>query len=207
VGNGGGYGYGIMGSSHHALEDIGVVSGMQNVSCHVPAFTEDVVTGLKNILDARKPAYLRLGADVKLPGKQVDLDGFRQCSSPVIPQATIVAMGPVIKNVFEALDRSKQQADVFSAVKFPIKNVPNELITSIQKTRNLLVVEEHVPVGGLGQQLSVQLLSSLDPVPGHFFHLAATGYPGGKYGSQDYHQKRSGVDSDSIAEILEGIIV
>src|ERR1043165_729856 len=38
VGNGGGYGYGIMGSSHHAIEDIGTLSGLQNMRCYVPAF-------------------------------------------------------------------------------------------------------------------------------------------------------------------------
>src|SRR6185295_6269735 len=30
VGNGGGYGYGIMGSSHHCLEDLGALSGLPN---------------------------------------------------------------------------------------------------------------------------------------------------------------------------------
>ena len=56
VGNGGGYGYGIMGSSHHALEDIGVLSGLQNVTCHVPAFTEDVETALNEIISSATPA-------------------------------------------------------------------------------------------------------------------------------------------------------
>src|SRR5712691_8496518 len=35
VGNGGGYGYGVMGATHHAIEDYGVLCGLQNMSVHV----------------------------------------------------------------------------------------------------------------------------------------------------------------------------
>jgi transketolase len=42
VGNGGGYGYGIMGATHHAIEDIACVSSLPNMTCWIPAFTEDV---------------------------------------------------------------------------------------------------------------------------------------------------------------------
>src|SRR5450759_1310357 len=36
VGNGGGYGYGIMGATHHALEDVGMLSSFSGMSCFVP---------------------------------------------------------------------------------------------------------------------------------------------------------------------------
>ncbi len=37
VGNGGGYGYGIMGASHHALEDIAVLSALQTLLLFRPS--------------------------------------------------------------------------------------------------------------------------------------------------------------------------
>ena len=42
VGNGGGYGYGVMGSTHHALEDYGCLLTLPNLRVFVPAFDEDV---------------------------------------------------------------------------------------------------------------------------------------------------------------------
>ena len=42
VGNGGGYGYGVMGSTHHALEDYGCLLTLSNLKTFVPAFDEDV---------------------------------------------------------------------------------------------------------------------------------------------------------------------
>ena len=38
VGNGGGYGYGVMGSSHHALEDYGCLLTLPHMRAFVPAF-------------------------------------------------------------------------------------------------------------------------------------------------------------------------
>ena len=42
VGNGGGYGYGVMGGTHHALEDYGVLLGLPNLRVYIPAFDGDV---------------------------------------------------------------------------------------------------------------------------------------------------------------------
>src|SRR3954470_2324434 len=61
VGNGGGYGYGIMGSSHHAIEDIACLSGLPNMRCFVPAFIEDMKACLDDMFSKRSPAYFRLG--------------------------------------------------------------------------------------------------------------------------------------------------
>jgi transketolase len=36
VGNGGGYGYGIMGASHHALEDVGALRALPNLRIYTP---------------------------------------------------------------------------------------------------------------------------------------------------------------------------
>ena len=44
VGNGGGYGYGVMGSSHHALEDYGCLLTLPHMRAFVPAFDSDVST-------------------------------------------------------------------------------------------------------------------------------------------------------------------
>ena len=42
VGNGGGYGYGIMGATHHALEDVGAMRVLPNMRLYVPLTATDV---------------------------------------------------------------------------------------------------------------------------------------------------------------------
>jgi transketolase len=58
-----------------------------------------------------------------------------------------------------------------------------------------------VSIGGLAQQLSVQLLEA-GIHPKTFKSLAAQGYPNGLYGSQSYHQKQSGLDVGHLAQVI-----
>src|SRR5664279_2169016 len=61
VGNGGGYGYGVMGASHHALEDYGTLLTLAGMHVFIPAFDEDVEPMVKRIRELGRPTYLRLG--------------------------------------------------------------------------------------------------------------------------------------------------
>src|SRR5580704_2056897 len=42
VGNGGGYGYGVMGATHHSLEDNGALLCLPHMRVYIPAFDSDV---------------------------------------------------------------------------------------------------------------------------------------------------------------------
>ena len=61
VGNGGGYAYGSMGATHHALEDYGVLLTLPALRAYVPAFDGDVAPMVRAIAERDAPAYLRLG--------------------------------------------------------------------------------------------------------------------------------------------------
>src|SRR3990167_3479873 len=50
IGNGGGYGYGIMGATHHAIEDIAVISSFQNMRCFIPFCAEDTDAVVKSMM-------------------------------------------------------------------------------------------------------------------------------------------------------------
>ena len=60
VGNGGGYGYGVMGSTHHALEDYGALLTLANMRVFIPAFDSDVMALVDLLMEFPLP-YLRLG--------------------------------------------------------------------------------------------------------------------------------------------------
>ncbi|MBI4931865.1 MAG: transketolase [Bacteroidetes bacterium] len=202
VGNGGGYGYGIMGPTHHALEDIGCMSSMQNVKCWVPSFNDEVEIVLKKIITEKKPTYLRLNNSQNAPA------GFSSanCINSVIkssnPKATIISTGPVINNVIKSLANKNisGKCNLFSASYFPLE-LSDEFILSVNSTNNLLVVEEHVSAGGLAQQLSLKLLENRLKI-NKFVSLHARGYPNGLFGDQHYHQEQSGIDADNISKVL-----
>src|SRR5580700_9620951 len=71
LGNGGGYGYGVMGPTHHALEDYGMLLTLKGMTAFVPAFDEDVAP-IVDRAGSGGPSYIRLGrgelpAGVALP--------------------------------------------------------------------------------------------------------------------------------------------
>ncbi len=202
IGNGGGYGYGIMGATHHAIEDIAVLSSFQNMKCYIPFCNEDV-DGLVNIMMQRKgPSYLRLGFGIKPERLELPAySGVRKLSSG--NKITVVGMGPAILNVFKAIETGldAESVDLFVVSEMPLLELPESLLSSVEKTGKVLVVEEHVSRGGLGENLSLLLLEKSAGCK--LVHRFACGYPDGLYGSQSYHQEMSGLDPEAILKTMK----
>ncbi len=201
IGNGGGYGYGIMGATHHAIEDIAVLSSFQNIKCFIPFCNEDVYAVIAKMMSHYGPSYLRLGygqkpIDLVLP----EYSPIRKLSTG--DKITLVSMGPVVLNALEALRSFDCNfADVFIVSEMPLTNINSEITESLKKTKRLLVIEEHVSRGGLGENIAVKILSI--GLVCKFKHLYAVGYPGGLYGSQNFHQKQSGLDTTAIINSMK----
>lgn len=208
VGNGGGYGYGIMGSSHHTIEDIACLSGQQNANVWVPAFSDEVEPVIRQIVADARPAYLRLGAGKTTPDNSYITGSFKVIHASETAEMTVFALGPVANNVMTALSLSEDlvsKVNVVTALHFPLQ-ITAELETMIRKAPAILVAEEHISTGGLAQQLSVQLLEK-GIFPRSFKSLKAEGYPNSRYGSQTYHQKLSGLDPDSIISHIGQLMI
>jgi transketolase len=196
VGNGGGYAYGVMGSTHHAIEDYGALLSLPNIHVYLPAFDSDVREVIRDLMRADHPAYLRLG-----------LSEQPQWLSPppfaawrnLVPGAgpTIAIAGPLAGGILDALHQSGISADVWLVSELPIEEPPAGFLASIRRSNYLLVVEEHVSAGSLGQMLSRQLLLG-GVVPGKFVHRTALGYVSGLYGSQRFHRAECGLDPAHI---------
>jgi transketolase len=202
VGNGGGYGYGIMGSSHHAIEDLAALSSLQNVKCWIPAFADEVENVINHIVAENRPAYLRLGAGKNTPSNLGQWGSLKLIQKSEKSSGTIVALGPVANNVVSALSQSDltENFDVLTALHLPLE-LTYEAIEFLRLAKNILVVEEHVSIGGLAQQLSLQLLEN-GISPQKFISLRAEGYPDGTYGDQNFHQTQSGLDVQNIIKML-----
>jgi transketolase len=199
VGNGGGYGYGIMGSTHHAIEDLAGLSALQNVKCWIPAFADEVEPFLNQIVADARPAYLRLGAGKQTPANEGEFGSLKLVVKSDNPKGSIVALGPVANNVVSVLqqDEFSDKFNLYTAKNVPLK-IDSEGFKSLQASDNLLVIEEHVSIGGLAQQLSVQLMEQGISFK-KFISLRAEGYPDGTYGDQNFHQTQSGLDAGNIA--------
>ncbi|HEX5269527.1 MAG TPA: hypothetical protein VFW33_03520 [Gemmataceae bacterium] len=204
VGNGGGYGYGVMGATHHALEDYGVLLTLPHLRAYVPAFDGDVRAQVRALFAGRSPAYLRLGLSEEPPGAALPpyapwrklLDGGA---------ATVVVIGPLVGGLLAAARglAHDRRPDLWLVSELPVARPPQEFLADLRRSDSLVVVEEHVAQGGGGSMLA-RLLLEAGAAPRRFACRTAQGYVSGLYGSQKFHRRESGLDPDSLLDLLTG---
>lgn len=194
VGNGGGYGYGVMGATHHALEDYGSLMMLQNMSAFIPVFSSDISAMIIKIDNSKSPNYLRLGLvenknDLPYQQWRKALNGELGC---------VIAIGSIAGKILLELEKipQKNRPNLWILSELPINNFPQELIADIQNNK-LCIFEEHVANGSAGQMIATKLLSD-DIKIKSFLHLHAKGYPSQKYGSQNFHRQESGLVTENI---------
>ncbi len=205
VGNGGGYAYGVMGGSHHAIDDYGILLSLLNMSVFVPAFSADVAPIIEKLLKFPHPAYLRLGRDEKPKG--MTLPAYAPWRKLLDGQGPVmIIVGPLAGGILSGLqsEAGSTRPSVWVVSELPIlaKGLPEEFSRDLERTGHLIVVEEHVAHGGAGEMLSRVLLMS-GKAPRKFDHYCAKGYLSGYYGSQNFHRKESGLTVELILKDLK----
>jgi transketolase len=200
VGNGGGYGYGVMGATHHALEDYGALCGLQHMSVYVPAFALDVAPIVTRMAADPHPAYLRLGR-CEHP-KDWALPDYAPWRRLLAGQAGVmVAVGPGAGGLLLPLSAlaEAERPELWVVTELPLRaeTVPSPLVERIRESGTLFVLEEHVAHGSVGQMLGYLLMESGVQVR-RFRHFHAAGYRSGRYGSQAFHRVENGLDPASV---------
>jgi len=202
VGNGGGYGYGVMGSTHHAIEDYGALLCLQHMQVFVPAFAEDVLAQVEKSNTIPDPIYFRLGRDEKpsgfLPAPYAPWRRLVQGEGPVALYIGPI-VGPTLALAVDLPIQSRPTIWLVSELPVTRDSIPGAFIADVNKAGDLIVCEEHVRHGGVGETLGALLLT-MDAAPRHYRHRFAAGYPSGRYGSQEFHRRESGIDAQSLLQ-------
>jgi transketolase len=204
IGNGGGYGYGVMGPTHHAIEDYGVLLTLPNMTAYAPVFDEDVQATVDRAGAATAPAYLRLGRGEPPPGYAVPgYAPWRQLTTGGgIPVIGVGALASTYIRAFAAVPE-EIRPNLWAVAELPLaRNPPPEaLIEQIRLARALAVAEEHVRHGGVGSELALMALAQGWRVDRfHHFFARAHHYP--TYGSQGFLRVQSGLDPASVLSIV-----
>lgn len=204
VGNGGGYGYGVMGPTHHAIEDYGILLTLPNMKVFVPVFDEDLHEVILQTDSHGGPSYLRLGRGEPPPDYKVpQYAPWRQLVDG--PGIVVVAVGPLAGSYIKAcaeMDATRRPS-LWAVAELPLsKNpVPENLLSQISRSKTLLVAEEHVVQGSFGAELAHTLLR-LGSFGIKFGHLHATAHHFAGYGSQQFLRQQSNLDTRALLAAL-----
>jgi transketolase len=207
VGNGGGYGYGVMGPTHHAIEDYGVMLTLPNMTVFVPTFDEDLSSLVDIVGDLNGPAYLRLGRGE--PPKGYDIPSYapwRQLTSG--NGMVVIAVGPLAGSYLAACLALpwSQRPNLWALAELPLARhgLPDALFQQIVDGPGVCVAEEHVARGSFGAELALYL-AERGVHPAGYRHLHARSHQYERYGSQSYLRAQSGLDAKALLDTIGAV--
>jgi transketolase len=153
VGAGGGYCYASSGVTHHAADDLALMSLLPGMTVLAPGDPTELEALLPQVLELEGPAYIRIGASggpaCELPspvilGEARQLHGGRRVAILSSGEAAPTVLAAREALAAEGIDPGVWQ---FHTVK-PLDTEALRLLAG--SFRALLVVEESSPLGGLG---------------------------------------------------------
>jgi transketolase len=195
IGNGGGYGYGIMGATHHNIEDIGAMRILPNMRVYVPLTGTDVGEALEQMVADPHPNYLRLNLAAKVSYPMAPFAQWRKIKDG--DKGVVIGTGPVLENILNLPAEIVDGLEIWVLSVFPVTTIPAELVSKINGTKKLLTIEEHQGQCGMHESLASLLLNKLTTNI-TFKPLYASGYPSGKYGDQKWHQAENGLGGEPL---------
>lgn len=198
VGNGGGYAYGYMGPTHHALEDCAVMNAL-SLKVLVPAFDNDLPELMQTL---SSPTYLRLGYDARPKGTEAPKYApWRQVL--IGESGALAALGPLAGIAWQAfIDMPiAERPSVWAVTEFSEDAIPEEFWNQ-SRSKRMYVIEEHVAHGGLGMHVALVMARKGVQVQ-RFIHRYAKGYLSGRFGSQNFHRAECGLDINGIRALVQ----
>lgn len=203
IGNGGGYGYGVMGPTHHAIEDYGILLTLPNMKVFVPVFDEDVEHVVAKTGKDTHSTYLRLGRGEPPAGYVVPgYAPWRKLLSGNGP--VVIAVGPLAGTYIEALRAMPEDVrpEFWAVSELPLALTPPpvEVMKRVAAHGRLCIAEEHVAHGSFASEFALYMLGQ--GVFARMQHLCARAHQYSRYGSQNYLRAQSGLDPRSLLSAL-----
>lgn len=162
VGVGAGLSYGALGPTHHALEDIAMMSSLPEVSVFTPSSPLMVNKSLEEAIQTNSgPSYIRLGKNGEL---NLNMDSpFNQKWKPVRfnnsgGKILVLTHGPISKLVEEATDDLNLVDSITFGVVEQIKPFPSfDFYDAAKNCKILITVEENYSEGSLLEKVLLSL--------------------------------------------------
>ncbi len=153
VGVGSGLSYSNLGTTHHSIEDIAVLNGINNLQIVCPADPKELKVILPQIIKSKKPTYLKMG---KKNEKNIfENKCYTKLGTPTkIKKGNdicVFSTGNILVNICEAVQKIKSNLSVEIVNIHTIKPLADRMILPyLKKFKKIVIVEEHVSNGGLG---------------------------------------------------------
>lgn len=200
-----GVAYGPLASTHHAIDDISIMSGFGNVQILAPCDEVEVVQMIEYAAAVEGPVYIRLD-NAKFPVVH-DADYKFQPGRPDVviqgSRVAVIALGSVLGEALDACESVKAQHNISPTLVnlSSIRPLDQDALAKIIAAHDSVVtVEEHSLHGGIGAITAVLMARRQLAKP--LTMLGITEGEFAKYGTRKGIRRHYGIDAEGIAEAI-----
>ena len=201
----GGITVGEDGTSHHAVEDLALISSFPGFTVIVPADAIETAQAVRVAAATYGPFYIRLCRS-KLPLVYDENYRFKLGKAVTMRQggeATIIAIGVMVATALEAADNLKRQGIDCRVLNMPtLKPIDEAAIIVAAETGAIVTAEEHLEHGGLGSAVA-RVVARHRLVPMEFVAIKDTYAKSGKPGEL---LQRYGLTAKDIERAVRAVV-
>ncbi len=204
IGVGGGFSYGELGATHHAIEDIGILRSLPNITILCPADLIETEELILKSYQTNLPTYIRLARKGEEP--VYNLRPRIEIGKPLVlnegREGVIIGTGPQVVFCLKAVEKLKNLGYNFKLLSLhTLKPINKEaLLKEIKEAKNIFTVEEHNIIGGLGSAVAEILTEA--GWQGNFKRIGVPDEYSPEVGSTEYFCKKYKIDLEGIVEII-----
>lgn len=201
IGVGGGFEYGTAGTTHHGLEDVGVMRLQPGLTVVAPADHRQARTALLATWDLPGPVFYRLSKDDKtvIPGLNGRYEHGRVQVLHEGNDVLLLALGSSAAEAAAAAETLATRGVSAALGVVASVNPPpaDDLYRLLARHRLVLTVEAHYAAGGLGSLVAE--VAAEHGLGCRLVRCAVKRSPDGVSGSTAYLQRLHGLDRDTLA--------
>jgi transketolase len=206
VSSGGGFGYGQLGMSHHATEDVGIMRPLPNVEIYVPGTPTEAKLLFPAIFERKNVKYVRLektGPDYEYINKTPLSDGFFMYRAG--KDGVIFSMGTLLSEALRAAEKLALQGLEFSVCSLAVvKSSDTETRTGLRElisnVKTVATIEEHNIIGGIGSYLCEIISTSCLNIKVH--RIGMKDCYSSVVGDQEFLRQYYGINEETLVSLI-----
>jgi len=204
LGDGAGFVYSHLGTSHQSTEDIACTRSIPGLQVLSPADRFEMTACMEYALESRSPMYLRIGKSDRGDVHQAPINSLQagqllQLRSGRSDRPGLIATGSMVTTAVAAADRF--ELNVWSAP--VLKPLAHQAIeAAAQVSQGLVTLEEHSILGGLGAAVA-EILSEVHPM--RLLRLGVQDRFSEHCGTHAYLLQEHGLDQETVLAKIEAL--
>jgi len=206
---GGGFAYGAMGATHHAIEDLAVMRSIPGIAVLAPGDPVESRAATRAVTEYHGPCYLRLGkaGEPVVHEKPIQFAWGKAIQMREGRDVTLISTGGILQTAVRTAQRLADEGiEVRLLSMHTVKPLDTEaVLAAAQETRAIVTLEEHSILGGLGSAVA-EVLAEADIPKVPFKRIGVPAAFSPHIGSQEYMQERHGLTPEAISRTIENTL-